>query len=106
MAVSVQVVTVEVGSNQYTYPLISMMDRRVGKPTRRVWALVRATEQVLFEIGDSRSTGRFKSHLDACGFPSFVACAAAVEEGVLKESELTAGARRSTHKNVLNNKMG
>ena len=91
MAVAVETLRIELDGSTYDFPLISMMDRRLAKPRRKVWALVRATEQIIYGIGTSRSTGRFKTHLEDCSFEGLVADASAVEDDILKEAELTAG---------------
>ena len=91
MAVVVETLRIKLRGTTYDFPLISMMDRRPAKPRRKVWALVRATEQILYGIGTSRSTGRFKAHLEACSFECLVAEPSAVEDGILTEAEYIAG---------------
>ena len=92
MAAPVEMLSIDIDGVCYPFPIVSMLDRRKGKPARKQWALVRATEQLLYGIGTSRSTGQFATHLSKCSMEGLVVDRAAVNDGVLKEHELTAGA--------------
>ena len=93
MAVTVETLEVELGSATHAFPVIDLRDRRKrGNPKKR-WALVRATELLLFDVHD-RSRGRFAAHLVRSSMDDalLVAERAAVTSGMLYESELQAGA--------------
>ena len=91
MAVAVETIHIDIHDARFAFPVISMMDRRKAKTQRKQWALVRATEQVLYGVGTSRSTGQFSAHLQKCSMESFVVGRAAVEDGTIKDYELDAG---------------
>ena len=93
MAVTVETLEVELGGATHAFPVIDLRDRRKrGNPKKR-WALVRATELLLFDVHD-RSRGRFAAHLVRSSMDDalLVAERAAVTSGMLHESELQAGA--------------
>ena len=93
MAVTVETLEVELGGATHAFPVIDLRDRRKrGNPKKR-WALVRATELLLFDVHD-RSRGRFAAHLVRSSMDDalLVAERAAVTSGMLYESELQAGA--------------
>ena len=93
MAVTVETLEVELGGATHAFPVIDLRDRRKrGNPKKR-WALVRATELLLFDVHD-RSRGRFAAHLVRSSMDDalLVADRAAVTSSLLHESELQAGA--------------
>ncbi len=93
MAVTVETLEVELGGATHAFPVIDLRDRRKrGNPKKR-WALVRATELLLFDVHD-RSRGRFAAHLVRSSMDDalLVADRAAVTSSLLYESELQAGA--------------
>ena len=96
MAVAVQTLHIELGGAGHDFPVLSMLDRRKRSSVRKQWCLVRATELLLFNVQD-RSRGRFAAHLAKMSMEGgvLVADRAAVEDGVLKEEELEAGAPRA-----------
>jgi hypothetical protein len=86
---------IELKGAQHPFPIISMVDRRMGKARRKTWAFVRATEQLLYNLGTSdRSTGAFKTHLDACSMEGLVADMSAVDDRTINEAELELGAAK------------
>ena len=92
---AVETMQVELHGVTHAFPVLTLADRRKRGNPRKKWALVRATEQVLFDVQD-RSRGRFAAFLVKSSMDDAVLVAerAAVESGVLIEPELQAGAAR------------
>ena len=90
---SVQTLRVDLHGRSFDFPVLSLVDRRKC-PTRKQFCVVRAVEQLLYDVGHSRSTGRFASHLAKLSMEDgvLVADRAAVENGTLLETEYDAGA--------------
>ena len=63
-AVAVERVTVALCRVEHPIAVLSLVDRRPRKPTRKQWVLVRGLERVLYGVHDAcRSTGAFANHL-------------------------------------------
>ena len=84
MAVPAETLRVELHGAAHAFPLLELRDRRKRGHPKKKWALVRATELLLFDVQD-RSRGRFAAHLVKCSFDDglLVAERAAVQSGVM-----------------------
>ena len=89
---------IELHGATHAFPVLELRDRRKRGNPKKKWALVRATEILLFDVHD-RSRGRFAAHLAKCSMDDglLVAERAAVTSGVLTEGELGAGKKRPPH---------
>ena len=87
---------IELHGATHAFPVLELRDRRKRGNPKKKWALVRATEILLFDVHD-RSRGRFAAHLAKCSMDDslLVAQRAAVTSGVLTEGELGAGKKRT-----------
>ena len=93
MAIPIETLSVTMRGVTHALTVISLPDRRKRGSKRKAWVLVRAVEQLLFDVS-ARSTGRFADHLArmSMGDGVLVAERSAVASGVLQEEELSAGA--------------
>ena len=92
--VPIQTLNVQLGGAQHELTVLSLVDRRKRGSKRKQFCLVRAIEQLLYNV-TQRSTGRFATHLSNMSMEDsvLVASRATVTEGILLESELDAGAQ-------------
>ena len=83
---------IELHGATHAFPVLELRDRRKRGNPKKKWALVRATEILLFDVHD-RSRGRFAAHLAKCSMDDAVLVAerAAVNSGILTDEELGAG---------------
>ena len=95
MAVATETLAIGLGGEQHSFPIFSFLDRRMRKPQRKQWVLVRAVERLLFGVTEGvRSTGRFALHLSKCSMAeSVLVCdkAAVEEEETITQEEFEAG---------------
>ena len=86
---------IELHGATHAFPVLELRDRRKRGNPKKKWALVRATEILLFDVQD-RSRGRFAAHLAKCSMDDAVLVAerAAVNSGILTDEELGAGKKR------------
>ena len=93
---------IELHGATHAFPVLELRDRRKRGNPKKKWALVRATEILLFDVHD-RSRGRFAAHLAKCSMDDglLVAERAAVTSGVLTEGELGAGKKRTPASSLL-----
>lgn len=86
---------IELHGATHAFPVLELRDRRKRGNPKKKWALVRATEILLFDVHD-RSRGRFAAHLAKCSMDDalLVAERAAVNSGILTDEELGAGKKR------------
>ena len=95
-AVGVERVVVALGGAEHTLAILSLVDRRARKATRKQFVLVRGLERVLYGVHDGgRSTGAFGAHLGKCTMRDAVLVCEkqSVADQLLTEAELEAGAR-------------
>ena len=95
MAVATETLAIALAGEEHSFPIFSFLDRRMRKPQRKQWVLVRAVERLLFGVTEGvRSTGRFALHLSNCSMAeSVLVCdkAAVEEDETITQEEFEAG---------------
>ena len=93
MAVVTETLNIALRGEEHAFPVLSLVDRRKRPARRKQFALTRGIERLLYGV-TGRSTGAWAAHLDKHDHEEAVLVAdkATVQEGVLTQAELDAGA--------------